>query len=139
MVRDFGIHQKHKERKKFLKYSLFAWLIPIICVTTTIVFERYEILSRKFTPLIGHGQCIIQKCKFHQQPIIYPRKKDIIFPFVAATYGYHIFYVFPIALLTLINIVLFIKTTYYCIKVKQEINKRRDVGKKKCFLMDKER
>lgn len=64
------------------------------------------------------GQCIIQK----------------------HNYGFLIFHVLPLALLTLCNTILFIRTIYYCLKVKNEINKMMDSeGKKKKFLADKER
>lgn len=59
-VRDFG-NQRQRERRKFLKYNLIAWSVPIFCVIVTIIFEKYKYLPANFTPQIGTGMCLIQK------------------------------------------------------------------------------
>lgn len=137
-IRATGINHKEKERKKFLLYSLCALSFPLLWTTFTIICFLTNFLPESITPQLGKHRCFLEKCKkkFFSECSIFD------FVFFLDNWGYYIFHILPITVITLINSILFIKTAYYCIKVKNEINKIEDSQtdkKKKMFLLDKER
>nr|AXC32920.1 G-protein coupled receptor Mth-like 11 protein [Dastarcus helophoroides] len=104
-----GVHQRKRDRKKFLLYNLHGWGTPIFLVSLVFAFHYSEVLPKSFHPYIGLYSCYLDR--------------------LAGNYAHLIFSVLPTAVIEIVNFVLFIKTITYCIRVKSEINRMNDTCK----------
>jgi G protein-coupled receptor Mth (Methuselah protein) len=115
--------QKRSEVKKFVMYSLYGWGIP--ASLTLIAFLAYEIFDTPYVvrPFMGAFHCFWERR--------------------SGNYGMFLFYSMPLIFMEIANLVFFVKTIVYCLKIKSEINRMNDnrisvKGRKKYYNLDKE-
>ncbi|XP_019878243.1 G-protein coupled receptor Mth2 isoform X2 [Aethina tumida] len=118
--------QRRKDLKRFLFYSLYGWGLPLALTLFVFVFNIYRVLPYAAHPFIGHFKCFLES---HRK----------------GNFGSIIFKDIPNLILVVVNIILFFKTIFYCLKVKNEINRMNDTNASvkrkttKAFNADKER
>ncbi|CAG9855505.1 unnamed protein product [Phyllotreta striolata] len=104
-----GADHKEIEFRKFLTYSLYAWGVPLLLTLIIILFSQWKILPDAIQPYLAE-----EKCFFIEKQ---------------GNYAKYLFYSAPQLVIQMINVVFFIKTIAYCMKVKNEINKINDATK----------
>ncbi|XP_057653086.1 G-protein coupled receptor Mth2-like [Diorhabda carinulata] len=117
-----GSSQKEKELKKFIFYSLYGWGGPLLITLTILLFKKWKVLPYAIQPLIGEQKCF--------------------FDIRLGNYAKLVFMNIPLLIIQTINMVFFIKTVLYCVKVRTEINKRNDskmTNSAKKFSKDRQR
>ncbi|CAH1118011.1 unnamed protein product [Phaedon cochleariae] len=120
--RYLGRKQKSVELKKLLFYSLYGWGTPFLLTLVIVLFYNWRVLPYPIQPLMAEVRCFFDR-------------KD-------GNYAKVLFFDVPLLIIQLVNMVLFMKTVTYCIKVKDEINRVNDTtkdDKKKKYQGDKER
>ncbi|XP_050309633.1 probable G-protein coupled receptor Mth-like 6 [Anthonomus grandis grandis] len=120
--RTIGSDQRKKDLKKFLIYICFGWCLPLIYILAIYVLEISEILPESIHPYVGKYKCFLEQRNDNYAILIFLRIPSVIFEIV--------------------NIVLFIKTITYCIRVKNEIRRLNDTNRSKeygRFHADKEK
>ncbi|XP_030751051.1 G-protein coupled receptor Mth2-like [Sitophilus oryzae] len=112
--------QKKKNLRKFLNYCLYAWGIALVHMILLIILENTSFLPDSVQPRIGNLYCFIEN----------------------VNYGRVVFLLVPYMVLQIINIVLFVRTAIYCIRVQNEIQKMNDTFRKNDsgrFILAKDR
>ncbi|KAJ3654382.1 hypothetical protein Zmor_013573 [Zophobas morio] len=115
--------QKRRELKRFLLYSLYGWGLPAFLTLLTYLIHEVVVVPYSVRPILGTYKCFWER--------------------ISGNYGMIIYYVTPLVLMEIGNLVLFLRTVYYCLKVKGEINRMNDTRmsvkeRKKTYNVDKE-
>ncbi|KAJ8958952.1 hypothetical protein NQ318_019723, partial [Aromia moschata] len=119
--RTLGAHQRRRDLKKLLTYFLYGWGLPMVLTLIIYLFHSNSVLPYALHPFIGVGKCFFER-----------RSRN---------YARSVFFNLPLLIMQLVNMVLFVKTIVYCLRVKNEINKINDTSKddkSKKFERDKE-
>ncbi|CAH0557626.1 unnamed protein product [Brassicogethes aeneus] len=119
-----GFQKQAQDKKRFFLYCLYGWGFSLLLFLITLLFYFVDVLPETVKIHIGETKCLIENP--------YGNFADIVFT------------VIPIFLMEIVNVVLFVKTIMYCLKVKNEINKMNDnnessTSRKKKFNANKER
>lgn len=95
----FMVAGSTRNRKRFLRYNLYAWLVPLIVVSTAIVLDQTSVHAEfnNLKPGYGKGVCWISS----QMAIL-------------------LFFVGPLALCKLFDIVSFVFTAFHIARAKQQ-------------------
>uniref|UniRef100_T1GNC3 G-protein coupled receptors family 2 profile 2 domain-containing protein n=1 Tax=Megaselia scalaris TaxID=36166 RepID=T1GNC3_MEGSC len=101
---------KSHQRKRFLLYNFYGWGLPILFTVITICLTNFDVLSDSLRPNFGQGRCWFQ----HD---------------LSAA-----FFLGPIGVLILANLVFFVMTLKYCNKVKREIHRMQSSNEQKKVL-----
>ncbi|KAJ6648616.1 G-protein coupled receptor Mth2, partial [Pseudolycoriella hygida] len=113
---------RNKELRRFLFYSLYAWGVSAMLTTLTYLVDYYHLVPDEWSPRIGSKNV----CWFQRED----------------WRGHFIFFLFPVGLHVLTNIILFTLTAIHCNRIKSEISRMQckdneSEDKKKRFLADK--
>ncbi|XP_018579852.1 G-protein coupled receptor Mth2-like [Anoplophora glabripennis] len=127
IYRTFGSMQQTKgplrnKLKKLFLYLLYGWGVPTVMTLIIALFYNYRVLPYSIQPYMAEIKCF------------FDRKEE--------NYSQALFFNLPHLIIQLVNTVFFIKTTIYCLKVKNEINRIKDTvsdERNKRFQKDKER
>ncbi|KAG5889462.1 hypothetical protein JTB14_016441 [Gonioctena quinquepunctata] len=117
-----GMYQRKKDLKRFFAYMIYGWGMPLLLTLIIFMFSSLDVLPYAIQPYVGGTFCFIE-----------PRKNN----FAAL-----LFLRFPHLIIQIVNVILFIKTITYCLRIKNEINKINDTSrheKKYKFKKDQER
>ncbi|KAK2587217.1 hypothetical protein KPH14_002957 [Odynerus spinipes] len=90
-------------RKRFLLYSLYAWGLASTITIIAILADETKFIPIYLQPGIGRGSCWFTQAKNLHSEVL--------------------FFIGPVTLQTVINIILFVMTIIHCNKVKAEINR----------------
>lgn len=115
--RTIGSDQRRKDLKKFLLYFSYGWGLPLCHTLLILFFDLQRVLPESIQPHIGIFKCFLENRR-HSRTL---------------------FFLAPQLLFQIVNIVLFIKTTVYCIRVKNEIKKMNDSVRSGKYNADKGR
>lgn len=55
--------QQNKDLIRFLRYSLYAWGVPILLTITAFLFDEFDVAPTWLDPNIGEPQCWINTCE----------------------------------------------------------------------------
>lgn len=113
------VQEKWEERKRFVWYSLYGWLTPVVIVSFIFFGKQFDFLPLSLQPKLGDAKCLLYS--------------------VAGNYSKLAFFLVPITILKICDVILFVKTTIHCMEVKNAINNMKDQDRKKMFIADKER
>ncbi|XP_011878015.1 PREDICTED: G-protein coupled receptor Mth2 [Vollenhovia emeryi] len=103
VLRGSTITQAREHRKRFLLYCLYAWGLSFLVSGLAIVADSTDILPDYLQPDIGDTSCwFIQKRE---------------------SYGELTFFIGPVMILLISNVVFFVLTSVHCNKVKAEIKR----------------
>ncbi|XP_015189497.1 PREDICTED: G-protein coupled receptor Mth2 [Polistes dominula] len=95
--------RRRGHRKRFLLYCLYAWGLACLMTVIVIVVDHTHILPNYLTPGIGLGSCWFNHGKY--------------------VYAEIVFFIGPVTLQLIINILFFVVTSINCNKVKAEIDR----------------
>ncbi|KAF7272782.1 hypothetical protein GWI33_014455 [Rhynchophorus ferrugineus] len=95
---------KKKNLRRFVCYCLYGWGVAFCHMILLIILENTNFLPDLIQPRIGNLYCFIEN----------------------VNYGRIVFLLIPYLAFQTANIVLFVKTAVYCIRVQNEINKMND-------------
>ncbi|KYN20401.1 G-protein coupled receptor Mth2 [Trachymyrmex cornetzi] len=102
-LRGSTITKTREHRKRFLLYCVYAWGLSLLVSILAIVADSTEILPNYLQPGIGNRGCW------------FIEKRD--------SYGELTFFIGPVMILLISNVVFFILTSIHCNKVKAEIKR----------------
>ncbi|XP_072393650.1 G-protein coupled receptor Mth2-like isoform X1 [Diabrotica undecimpunctata] len=117
-----GTNYREAELRKFIFYSIYAWGTPLILTLITLLFSEWKVLPFAIQPYIGNVKCF--------------------FDVKQGNYAKFLFLNIPLLIIQIINMIFFVKTIIYCVKVRNEINKINDgriTHSKKKYNHDRER
>jgi hypothetical protein len=97
---------RSKELKRFVLYSLYAWGSPLVVTAIPLIFYHLDVLPPSIQVIINEKKCLLYKGD--------------------GNYAQFLFSTMALALLEICNLILFVRTTIYCLKVKREISKMND-------------
>ncbi|XP_055683534.1 G-protein coupled receptor Mth-like [Lutzomyia longipalpis] len=119
-VRNSRGMRKTRDGWRFACYSFYAWGIPLLLTLFTYAVDSFEWFPEEYRPNMG-----VRSCWFSQSNGM----------------GHRLFFLLPVGIQIVANVVLFILTTIHCNKVKSEIHRmqKNDTEKKKRFFADKAR
>ncbi|XP_036141820.1 G-protein coupled receptor Mth2-like isoform X1 [Monomorium pharaonis] len=103
VLRGSTITMAREHRKKFLLYCLYAWGLSFLVSILAIIADSTDILPDYLQPDIGNTSCW------------FTQKRN--------AYGELTFFIGPVMILLISNVVFFILTLTYCNKVKAEIKR----------------
>ncbi|XP_063918053.1 G-protein coupled receptor Mth-like [Zophobas morio] len=95
-----------KDLKRFLLYCLHGWGTPLFLTILPIIFYHTNVMPFELQIIIKEEKCFLYKGD--------------------GNYAQFLFSTVPFAIMTLCNLILFVKTAIYCLQVKKEINKMND-------------
>nr|CAI5829581.1 unnamed protein product [Callosobruchus analis] len=102
-----GVHQKRRDCKRLIIYIICGWSLPAFHTLTIYAFSVSHILPESVHPYVGYSTCFIEN----------------------RNYAAIVFLRLPHFSIQIVNVVLFLKTINYCLKVKNEIGRTIDVSK----------
>ncbi|XP_032666485.1 G-protein coupled receptor Mth2 isoform X2 [Odontomachus brunneus] len=102
-LRGDTITKGRKHRRRFLLYCLYAWGFSLLVSILTIIFDYTESLPMYLRPNVGYTSCW-----FTQLP---------------GLYGEMTFFVGPVTIQLISNVVFFVLTSMHCNQVKAEIKR----------------
>lgn len=140
--------RRNKELKRFLFYSLYAWGVPIVLTTITILTDVFKPLPSGFNSyLISDNRCWFDRKCGLSDVFICDITSYIYFMTIKGNTekwpAMLIYFLLPMGLHVITNSVLFILTAIHCSKVKGEIHRmqkinERELGRiKRRFIADK--
>ncbi|XP_055388156.1 G-protein coupled receptor Mth [Condylostylus longicornis] len=103
----------NQELKRFLMYSLYGWGMPILITLLTMSVTRFNLVSDDLQPKFGEGRCWFQYA--HSKPHL-------------------VFFLGPVGILFLFNLILFILTLKYCNQVKKDIQRMQSTNADKPII-----
>ncbi|KYN31773.1 G-protein coupled receptor Mth2 [Trachymyrmex septentrionalis] len=103
VLRGSTITKAREHRKRFLLYCVYAWGLSLLVLILAIVADSTEILPDYLQPNIGNRGCW------------FTQKQD--------SYSELTFFIGPVMILLISNVVFFILTSIHCNKVKAEIKR----------------
>ena len=121
-------NSRTKEFKKFIWFSLYAWGFP--CLMTFFIFtmDSQEYLPDVFKPNIGKRSCWFgMKIYFKFDFFLLLTRFYFFFKIFTENRspGHKIFFLVPIGIQILVNLVLFIITAIHCSRIRLKINEMR--------------
>ncbi|GAB0095981.1 probable G-protein coupled receptor Mth-like 3 [Sergentomyia squamirostris] len=119
-VRNSRGMRKTRDTCRFSLYSLYAWGIPLLLTLFTYAVDSFEWFPEEYRPNMG-----VRSCWFSQSNGL----------------GHRLFFLLPVGIQIVANVIFFILTAIHCNKVKSEIHRmqKNDTEKKKRFFADKAR
>ncbi|XP_059612776.1 G-protein coupled receptor Mth2-like [Phlebotomus argentipes] len=119
-VRNSRGMRKTRDAWRFACYSFYAWGIPLVLTLFTYAVDSFQWFPEEYRPNMG-----VRSCWFSQSNGL----------------GHRLFFLLPVGIQIVANVVLFVLTTIHCNKVKSEIHRmqKNDSEKKKRFFADKAR
>ncbi|KAJ8958954.1 hypothetical protein NQ318_019725 [Aromia moschata] len=116
-------HEKRRrDFKRFIWYSTYGWGFPLVLTLIPLIFHYADVLPMPIRVKVAETKCLIERDDENYAEIL--------------------FYITPLAVMQCANLVFFVKTVTYCLRVKGDIQKMKsaDLQKKKNkFLVQKER
>ncbi|XP_025075867.1 G-protein coupled receptor Mth2-like [Pogonomyrmex barbatus] len=103
VLRGSTITKTHKHTKRFLLYCLYAWGISLLVSILAIVADSTDVLPDYLQPDIGSRRCWFTPS--------------------LNSYGELTFFIGPVTILLISNVIFFILTSTHCNKVKAEIKR----------------
>ncbi|KAK9869404.1 hypothetical protein WA026_003159 [Henosepilachna vigintioctopunctata] len=97
------------EMKRLIQYSLCGWGLPIFWILFILFLSRVNGVSYAIRPIVGEDKCYMEDTDSRE-----------------GNYAYVLFVITPLLIQQIINLVLFIRTIMYCLRIKAEIEKMRD-------------
>ncbi|KYN05227.1 G-protein coupled receptor Mth2 [Cyphomyrmex costatus] len=121
VLRGNTITKAREHRKRFLLYCIYAWGLSLLVSILVIVADSTEILPNYLQPGIGNRGCW------------FTQNRD--------SYGELTFFIGPVMILLISNVIFFILTSTHCNKVQAEIKRVTDHAdpRSKQFRSDKKR
>nr|CAH7749254.1 unnamed protein product [Callosobruchus chinensis] len=114
------VDKKKRDLRRFLYYSLYGWTMPLLLTSLPALFHYVDILPDPIRVEMAITKCIIEK-------------RD-------GNYAEIVFRIIPLSVIQVIDMVLFVKTIRYCLKVRRDIQKlNENNSKKKRFSVKQER
>ncbi|CAH1118010.1 unnamed protein product [Phaedon cochleariae] len=115
--------RKRKAFKRFIFYSLYGWGLPMAITAFSIFFHYFNVLPAPIEIKMGRRRCAIERSD--------------------GNYAEILFRTIPLTAILMVNIVLYVQTVKYCLKVKNEIKNMNEnalnIKKKKKFFARRER
>ncbi|XP_045470215.1 probable G-protein coupled receptor Mth-like 6 isoform X2 [Harmonia axyridis] len=108
----YGTLQKD-ETKRLLQYSAIGWGFPILWVTFIALLSITNIMPELMHPYIGEGKCFLEDSE--RRP---------------GNYSYILYLTIPLLIQQIFNVLLFVKTILYCLRIKAEIERMNDCEKR---------
>ncbi|KAL0105699.1 hypothetical protein PUN28_015872 [Cardiocondyla obscurior] len=103
VLRGSTITEAREHRKKFMLYCLYAWGLSFLILILAIVADSTDILPNYLQPDIGNSNCWFTHSR--------------------NAYGELTFFIGPVMILLISNVVFFVLTATHCNKVKAEIKR----------------
>ncbi|XP_054283083.1 G-protein coupled receptor Mth2-like [Macrosteles quadrilineatus] len=105
----FGAIKSHTAKaeescRKFLWYSLYAWLVPLAITSVTFLVDNYKLVPQGILPNMG-----LRYCWFHRD-----------------THGKTVFFNLPVMIQITTNVVFFALTIRNCSKIKSELQQMQN-------------
>ncbi|XP_050434181.1 G-protein coupled receptor Mth-like [Adelges cooleyi] len=117
-----SVHRKTSISKRTIFYNLYSWGFALACTCFALTTQYYKdyIIPEEYSPDIG-----LDRCWFSNN---YPNR------------GIVVFFLLPLTIMLLANVVLFLMTAIHCVRIKSELNKfKRSDTKTKKFQAEKEK
>ncbi|CAH1998808.1 unnamed protein product [Acanthoscelides obtectus] len=114
------VDKKKRNMRRFLYFSLYGWGVPLLLTSLPALFHYKDVLPAPIRVEVAVTKCIIEK-------------RD-------GNYAEIVFRIIPLTIIQVADIILFVKTIRYCLKVRKDIQKlSENNSKKKRFSVKQER